>query len=266
MEEPARPEGGVPGVQSNVVGGDGEKVQTESPLRKSSQVYNYEIGKTTSQIIEPRGQIRRLTVGVLIDGRYEGETYVPRSAEEIDAVRSVVMMAAGFSSERGDKIEVVNIPFKAQPLEIVQSKMAVDLKEWTKTPQGIGVVGGAFIFLICLFFLLKKRRWVQLVRIKDERGAGEQELSQLRSAQIGEGGESLPLQVGAKHGQLKGHAEGTTDIPVEKIKVAADPRREELIQITRAHKELVVQVIRGWLNEERQRLREEMGGKLNEAL
>jgi flagellar biosynthesis/type III secretory pathway M-ring protein FliF/YscJ len=48
---------------------------------------------------------------------------------------------------------------------------------------------------------------------------------------------------------------------VEKIKVAADPRREELTRIAREHKDLVVQVMRNWLNEERQRLRDEMGGK-----
>jgi len=267
MEESAGPDGGVPGVQSNIVGGDGGKVQTESPVRKSNQVYNYEIGKTTSQIVEPRGQIRRLTVGVLIDGRYEGEAYVPRSAEEIDAVRSVVMMAAGFSAERGDKIEVVNIPFKTQPLEIVQRKMAFDLQQWFKTPQGMGSAGGAVILLLVLLMLMRKRHRVQVLRIEEARRALEQELSQLGSTQIGEGRESLGFPTGAEQDQLEGQPEeGASGMPVEKIKVAADPRREELIQITRTHKELVVQVIRGWLNEERQRIREEMGGRANDAL
>jgi hypothetical protein len=54
-------------------------------------------------------------------------------------------------------------------------------------------------------------------------------------------------------------------MPVERIKVAADPRREELMRISHAHKELVVQLIRDWLKEEKQRLREEMNAKQSEV-
>ena len=265
MEEPVGSGGGVPGVQSNVVGGDNGKVQTESPVRKSSQVYNYEIGKTTSQTVEPRGQIRRLTVGVLIDGRYEGEAYVPRSAEEIDAVRSVVMMAAGFSAERGDKIEVVNIPFRIQALEIAQRKMAFDLQQWVKTPHGLGAVSGAIILLVLFpMLLMKKRRRSQAIRLEDARRTVGQQLGQLGRSQVGESGESLELQTETERGQLEGQAEGAVGI-IDKIKIADDPRREELVRIASDHKELVVQVIRGWLNEDRQRLREEMRGKQSEA-
>jgi flagellar biosynthesis/type III secretory pathway M-ring protein FliF/YscJ len=76
----------------------------------------------------------------------------------------------------------------------------------------------------------------------------------------------LELPTGTEQGQLEGQTEGSTSMTVGKIKVADDPRREELIRIAQDHKELVVQIIRSWLNEERQRLREEMGGKQSEAL
>src|SRR5205823_10673507 len=92
----------------------------------------------------------------LIDGRYEGERYIPRSAEEIDAVRSVVTMAAGVSIDRGDKVEVVNIPFKARPTELEKVNVQFDLKEWIQTPQGIAAGGGVAVLLL-LSLLLGKR-------------------------------------------------------------------------------------------------------------
>jgi flagellar M-ring protein FliF len=272
MEETVGPTGGVPGVQSNVVGGDGGKVQTDPPIKKSSQVYNYEIGKTTSQIVEPRGQILRLTVGVLIDGRYEGNTYIPRSAEEIEAVRTVVMMAAGFSADRGDKIEVVNIPFKVQPPEIEQLNAQLEFQRWLQSPQGMATIGGAIVTLLLLLLLLRKRQRVRIIRIEEERRAVERRGGQAGSARIGASGETVQttaeLPIGTEQGRLEGQlgapaqfTERSMGMTVEKIKVEADPRREELTRIARDHKDLVVQVIRNWLNEERQRLRDEMGGK-----
>jgi flagellar biosynthesis/type III secretory pathway M-ring protein FliF/YscJ len=56
-------------------------------------------------------------------------------------------------------------------------------------------------------------------------------------------------------------AEGAPVMEIEKIKVSADPRRGELMKIAREHKELVVQVIRGWLKEEKQRLRAEANAR-----
>lgn len=274
-EETVGPGGGVPGVQSNVVGGDGGKTQTEPPLKKSSQVYNYEISKTTSQTNEPRGQIRRLTVGILIDGRYEGNTYTPRSAEEIEAVRSVVMMAAGFSADRGDKIEVVNIPFKVQPPAAEPVDAWLELRQWSKSPRGVGVIGGMVVGLL-LFLLLMRRGRVRVVRVGEGRQAVEQHNGRAGAAQIGEGREGLQTStefpIGMEQGRLEGRfddaaqfEEGPAGMTMEKIKVTADPRREELRKIAHDHKELVVQVIRGWLKEERQRLRAEVGVKPTEG-
>ncbi len=268
IEEAAGPNGGVPGVQSNIVGGDGGKTQLEAPVKKSSQVYNYEISKTTSQTTEPRGQIRRLTVGVLIDGRYEGETYAPRTGEEIDAVRSVVMMAAGFSAERGDKIEVVNVPFKAPPGELEKGPVQFDLREWSKTPQGMSAVGGGVALLLLLWLLRKgraKRRQEEPRALEHAAREGPMQIGAV-GAPFGGGVGRLPEsalagQSGMPERETPPSAEGAPVMEIEKIKVSADPRRGELMKIAREHKELVVQVIRGWLKEEKQRLRAEANAR-----
>jgi flagellar M-ring protein FliF len=271
LEEAAGPNGGVPGVQSNVVGGDSGKTPTEPPVKKSSQVYNYEIGKTTSQVVEPRGQIRRLTVGVLIDGRYEGDVYTPRSVEEIEAVRSVVMMAVGFSAERDDKIEVVNIPFKVQPVDFEKANASFDVQQWIKTPQGMGAAGGAVVLLV-LMWLLGKRRRAKAARAGEAQRILMQKTGPDGGVRIGENGEPFPstsqLRDGGQQGQLQGEAgealqleEGAIPMTAEKIKVAADPRRDELMRIARDHKDLVVQVIRAWLKEEKQRAKAEISAE-----
>ncbi len=270
-EESTGPSGGVPGVQSNVTGGDAGKTPAETPVKKSSQVYNYEIGKTTSQTVEPRGQVRRLTVGVLIDGRYEGERYIPRSAEEIDAVRSVVTMAAGVLIDRGDKVEVVNIPFKTRPTELEKVNVQFDLKEWLRTPQGMAASGGVIVFLLLLSMLLGRRRRTRAVQIAEEQPALMQRAEQGNATQLDETREQAELsQQRAQEGQLAqldAHREaprlevGAPVTPVERIKVAADPRREELMRLAHAHKDLVVQIIRDWLKEEKQRLKAEMNAR-----
>ncbi len=276
VEESSGPNGSVAGVQANITNGDSSKTAGEPPVKKSSQVYNYEIGKTTSQTIEPRGQVRRLTVGVLIDGRYQGETYLPRSAEEIDAVRSVVTMAAGISVERGDKVEIVNIPFKTKPVDAEKDTVAFDpLKpqQWLKTPQGMAAAAGVVVLLLLLMRFGRRRR---VTRVVEEQQALERDVGQEGRAQLGEAGAMLqqlgqldrtrgPLSLGAQEETFQ-LEEGAPAVSVEKIKVLSDPRREELMKIAGAHRDLIVQILRDWLKEEKQRLKAEMSPKPPDVL
>jgi flagellar biosynthesis/type III secretory pathway M-ring protein FliF/YscJ len=59
--------------------------------------------------------------------------------------------------------------------------------------------------------------------------------------------------------------EKTITMAAEQITVADDPRRQELMKIAGEHKELVVQIIRSWLKEEKQRLKGEMGARAAEG-
>ncbi|WDT80112.1 MAG: hypothetical protein MPW14_23900 [Candidatus Manganitrophus sp.] len=82
---------------------------------------NYEISKTVSRIIEPFGTIKKLSVAALVDGTYEaaeGDTprkYLPRNAEEMAKLEELVKKAMGFSAERQDQVEVVNVPLNPTP-------------------------------------------------------------------------------------------------------------------------------------------------------
>jgi flagellar M-ring protein FliF len=225
MEKPDAQPGGVPGTQANIPGGDAEKPKEQSST-KESRLINYEMGRTTSQVVEPRGQIRRLSVAVLVDGRYEGDVYSPRSPEEMEVLKAIVAKAAGFNGERGDQVEVANIPFKVETPPQAQETALPDLRQWASSPQGIGVGAALLLLLVLLGVGLRRRRVRQT--LSEEQPAIEQAREQTRQ-----------------------EVEESLSGAVQKITVTGDPRREQLAQVARDYPEVTLQIIRMWLKEGR---------------
>ncbi len=88
--------------------------------KKSEEIVNYEISKTTKTEVIEGGRVNRISVAVLVDGTYakndKGDvTYQPRSKEEIDQIAALVRTAIGFDQKRGDQVEVVNLRFAETP-------------------------------------------------------------------------------------------------------------------------------------------------------
>ena len=120
---------GVPGVLSNLPGAKGEnpkaaggKGSNSSQSNRTQETINYEINKTVNHILEPVGNLKRLSAAVMIDGNYETvkgtdgkETrkYIPRTEEELKKYTEIVKTAVGYSEERGDQVEVLSIPFES---------------------------------------------------------------------------------------------------------------------------------------------------------
>jgi len=85
---------------------------------RTEETTNFEISKTTRNVIRESGEVRRLSVAVLVDGVYrpnaEGvDEYVPRTEEELDQIATLVRSAIGYDGTRGDTLEVVNMQFAA---------------------------------------------------------------------------------------------------------------------------------------------------------
>lgn len=83
---------------------------------------NYEINRITRSIIQPAGNITRLSVAAVIDGIYQVTTledgtvdkqYIPRSNEELLRFETIVKGAMGYSEDREDQISVTSFPFSA---------------------------------------------------------------------------------------------------------------------------------------------------------
>lgn len=102
----------LPGSGAKSGGGGGASDQS----RKTEEIVNYEISRTTKTEVIEAGRINRISAAVLVDGIYskndKGEiVYQPRPKEEIDRIAALVRSAIGFDSKRGDQVEVVNLRF-----------------------------------------------------------------------------------------------------------------------------------------------------------
>jgi flagellar M-ring protein FliF len=106
-------------VENNLPAVGSDLFLDEKPSLQSNrteEVTNYEISKTVRNTTRETGEVRRLSVAVLVDGTYttaeDGtRTYQPRSDADLDQIAALVRSAIGFDAQRGDTLEVVNMQF-----------------------------------------------------------------------------------------------------------------------------------------------------------
>lgn len=101
------------GVTTNLPEGqaEGGAAATGSQTQRTDSTTNFEISKTVKSQVREGGQVKRLSVAVLVDGVYENASYAPRTPEQIEQLTRLVRSAVGYNAERGDVVEVVNLRF-----------------------------------------------------------------------------------------------------------------------------------------------------------
>ncbi len=154
IEKPSQ-QGGIPGVK----GGLASKLQGninnqgENFLkRKKKDISNYEITRIQREILGSIGSLKRLSVAVMVDGKYiqeKGKTvYKPRSPEELANLKQIVMAAMGYSEDRGDDVSVVNVAFSPETTKKGLVAKAVDIFTKLIRPLANLVLALIFIFAI----------------------------------------------------------------------------------------------------------------------
>ncbi|RYG60222.1 MAG: flagellar M-ring protein FliF [Alphaproteobacteria bacterium] len=130
-------DGGVTGVAGNTPGGAGAAPTPGATANeaRTETTTNYEISKTVRSMTRNGGDVRRLSVAVLVSGKTaapaadgaEGAAagYTPLSEDERTRVRTLVETAIGYNAERGDKVEIVDMPFTpaAEPEAVAEPFM-----------------------------------------------------------------------------------------------------------------------------------------------
>ncbi len=223
--------GGVPGVQSNIPGGEAGRTAAETATKRSSEMVTYEVGRTTSRVMEPRGQVQKLSVAVLVDGTYQKDKYIARAKDEIEVITGMVKRAVGFDAARGDQIEVANVPFKIQPALPAPPIAPPNLKDMVRTPIGLGVAAGAVLIVGVVIFLLMKRR--SKPAVAQSTPVSETAITTATSAQVQE----------------------EVAVVAQKVIMVEDPRKEQLTQIARDYHDATTRIIRGWLQEDANKAR-----------
>ncbi|MGH6619263.1 MAG: flagellar basal-body MS-ring/collar protein FliF [Alphaproteobacteria bacterium] len=93
---------------------------SQSANNRTEEAVNFEISKTIRKHIREGGNVRKLSVAVLVNDRVKtnaaGEIAMePRSAEELANIERLVKSAVGFDARRGDAVQIVNMRFAEVP-------------------------------------------------------------------------------------------------------------------------------------------------------
>lgn len=192
-------------VGNELPGGNQRSTNPQQPAsrdsnRKSEEVVNYEISRTTRTETVEAGRVKRISVAVLVDGTYtkgnSGDAaYQPRPQQELDRIGALVRTAIGFDQKRGDQIEVANLRFAEVPgtPQIAEEGGLFGLLRFTTDDilQVINIVVILILSLLVLLFVM--RPLVRRIVTADE-SAMAPETAPVLVRQEGEGASASPLQ------------------------------------------------------------------------
>lgn len=105
--------GGAAPAQGLAQAAAGGQLGPQGNARNDATI-NYEVDRTISHVKDPVGQLRRLSVAVVVNYRDVDGELQPLPAEEIQKIDALVKQAMGFMPERGDSVSVVNSQFSEE--------------------------------------------------------------------------------------------------------------------------------------------------------
>ena len=128
----------------------------------TSQTTNYEVSKKITRTVQPRGQVSRLSVAVLLDhahtppasGTDGPGTSTPRSQEELTRIRGLVAATVGFDEKRGDQLTVENVSFEdAAPQDVPEPTFVERYQE--QGFEAFRIVGTVVLALLAMMFIIR---------------------------------------------------------------------------------------------------------------
>ena len=147
--------------------------QARDQNRKSEEIVNYEISRTTKTEVIEGGRVNRISVAVVVDGNYtkndKGElAYEPRAKEEIDRIAALVRTAIGFDAKRGDQVEVANLRLAEAPSNpIAEAPGVLSFLQFTKDDVMRGIELGVMALLGLIVLLIGVRPLIRRVLTPD---------------------------------------------------------------------------------------------------
>lgn len=130
---------------------------SENPKKeKLDEIINYEINKVVSKTVMPVGETKKLSIAVLVDGKYKKnekneEVYQALTKNEIESLEDLVRKSAGVNPQRGDQVVVTNMPFRKVEAEEAES---ASLKENIETFSPVLKYLGIFAIIALIVMLI----------------------------------------------------------------------------------------------------------------
>ncbi len=224
---------GTPGALENV-----QDTTGKTSVQEKQYVRNYEVDRTVSREQRLPGELRRLTVAVLLNTRQaaqktkETQDAPPWSDEELGRMTVLVKQAVGYTAGRGDQVSVESLPF------VTEAQNNLEKVNWWQQPAMIAWGGRVILALIIVLLLLVGlrplvRRWLQTRHPPGK-----------VTAQSGPGSEGLVDDVSGLS-----ESPAATEMPYDDDAVGFQHRVEALKQLARQEPGKVAHVLRQWLSE-----------------
>ena len=249
---------GVPGALSNqppaaanapqVAAGGAEGEAGGTPVNTSKRATrNFELDKTISHTRLPSSRLRRLSVAVVVNDRYQagedGEVVaIERTAEEITRISNLVKEAVGFDMQRGDRVQVISEAFyvPAPPEPLPEMPIWEETWFWDVVRQ----VGGVLLFLLLVFGVLKPTmtrltRQVAVSPMAESMAAAGMGAGEGALANVPGGGEAALMGGDDESLQLPGPRSYEKTLDAARNMIEEDPKR-------------VAQVVKKWIAEDGQ--------------
>ncbi|HYY89558.1 MAG TPA: flagellar basal-body MS-ring/collar protein FliF, partial [Chloroflexota bacterium] len=236
--------GGVPGLVSNAGNGTVPTYQAGggngSTSQKTDRETNYELNKSIQKVVRAPGQIKRLSVSVMLDDDPNNP-----DAQLQRSVQDAITAAAGIDLNRGDQLVVTPLAFNRQELQTTEAAMADAAKrEETLAYAHIAALAlGPVLLLLVLWLVLRGGRKVTVER-KTANAAHN-------GALLVPGVERLTIEAMTDPSAARRPA---MPRPVAQP-IAEDPQKvyihEQIQGLARNNPAMVAQLIQTWIDEDR---------------
>ena len=229
---------------------------------RNEETINYEISKTTKTQTLDAGQVKKLSVAVVVDGTYTPaangtRAYAARSGDDMTKITALVRSAIGFDEKRGDQLQVTNMRFadidSGPESPVAQPMLGLDSPALFK----LGQILILSITALLVFLLVVKPMIRRLTTPLAPMAGGNAALP----APGTPGAPQLTHAPGESHGQPQPQqSAGSSSAPVA-------PKRESMIDISQidgqvresairkvgdvvqAHPEEAMAILRTWLHQ-----------------
>ncbi len=224
---------------------------------RTAETSNFEVSRTTRRTVMPPGEIRRLSVAVILDDNQQSTTaqdgtvttkQVPRTPEDLLKIQGLVAASVGLEPDRGDQLTVQNVSFEeAAPIAPEEPKTVVQrVQEYTpQIWEGARMVIVMVIAIVALLFVVRPM-------LKNTASVAGAAVALGAGATFGAGAAALPPgQAPRTVADLESEIEARLDAAAAQ---GAEGRRlpvltKRVTAISDSEPENVAKLLRGWIAE-----------------
>ncbi|WP_233201269.1 flagellar basal-body MS-ring/collar protein FliF [Chromobacterium alticapitis] len=236
-----------PGAAPGTANLSGQSISASGTLQRDITT-NYEVDKTIQHTKVPTGVVKRLSAAVVVNYRRmpdkSGEMKpTPLTAQEVQQINNLVKEAMGYSTARGDTLNVANAAFADNAQPVTMQERVVDYV----TDNGTSLIKYGLLAIAVLYLLFGVVRPIMRDLIRPAPPAGEAEGAAAAAVRGGrllsvageEGEEGEAAAAGGKAGR---------EDPREARRRQYTSNLEAVREIVKSDPRMAAQIIKEWIS------------------